>query len=194
VSRFTSRFVATALASGALLAAAALPASAADHHQRFPQRSSVVLGAIQYDSPGPENRSVRSLDEEWVTVANTGRHAVDLAGWTLSSSDRHTYRFGHLRLAAHASVRVHTGVGRDTARDVYQDRRDYVWDNHADTATLRDNRGHVVDTESWGHRGDDRGHGRADDHGHGRGDDHGQGRGDDHGQGRGDDHGHRGHR
>ncbi|MFJ5135903.1 lamin tail domain-containing protein [Streptomyces sp. NPDC088707] len=47
---------------------------------------------------------------------------------------------------------VHTGEGRDTRTDVYQDRRNYVWDNKSDTATLRDARNRTVDTESWGHR------------------------------------------
>ncbi|MGW2866141.1 lamin tail domain-containing protein [Streptomyces sp. NPDC001205] len=56
----------------------------------------------------------------------------------------------NLRLAAHQSVRVHTGIGRDTAHDVYQDRRDYVWNNNGDTATLRDNRGHIAAARSWG--------------------------------------------
>ncbi|MGW2658980.1 hypothetical protein ACWC1D_35740 [Streptomyces sp. NPDC001478] len=37
-----------------------------------------------------------------------------------------------------------------TLTDLYQDRRDSVWDNYADTATLRDSRVRTVDTESWG--------------------------------------------
>jgi hypothetical protein len=110
----------------------------------------VVIGAVQYDSPGPDTRSTRSLNAEWVTVTNTGRSAVNLAGWTLTDTDRHTYRFHYLRLGGHQSVRVHTGIGRDTGRDVYQDRRAYVWNNTGDAATLRDNRGHLVDTKSWG--------------------------------------------
>ncbi|WP_302185345.1 hypothetical protein [Streptomyces sp. GMY02] len=34
---------------------------------------------------------------------------------------------------------------------MYQDRRDYVWDNCRDTATLRNDRARVVDSLSWGH-------------------------------------------
>lgn len=151
MSRSARRITATVLASGALLAAAALPASAdgRDHgHNRPAHRSAVVLGEIQYDSPGRDNGSNRSLNAEWVTVTNTSRHSVNLRGWTLSDESRRTYRFD-LRLPARSSVRVHTGVGRDTRHDVYQDRRHYVWDSR-DTATLRDNRGHKVDSESWG--------------------------------------------
>ncbi|MBO0518485.1 lamin tail domain-containing protein, partial [Streptomyces beijiangensis] len=75
------------------------------------------------------------------------------------------YTFRHLRLNGHSTVKVHTGSGRDTRHDVYQDRRDHIWDNRSDRATLSDRRGSVVDTESWGRgrdrdRGDDRGHDR----------------------------------
>ncbi|MFG2452779.1 lamin tail domain-containing protein [Streptomyces sp. NPDC048512] len=52
-----------------------------------------------------------------------------------------------------ATVRVHTGIGLDTPRDVYEDRRNYVWDNDSDTATLRNEHGRLVDEASWGHRG-----------------------------------------
>ncbi|WP_127355933.1 lamin tail domain-containing protein [Actinacidiphila soli] len=155
MSRFITRLAATALASGALVAAAALPATAAGHddHHRHQQRSSVVLGAIQHDSPGRDNRSNRSLNAEWVTVTNTGRHAVNLSGWTLTDADHHTYRFHHVRLAGRESVRVHTGTGRDTHHDLYQDRRAYIWNKDTATATLRDDRGHTIDVTSRGHQG-----------------------------------------
>lgn len=163
MSRSARRITATVLASGALVAAAALPATADGHghdhghgrghghSQPAPRpapRPAVVLGEIQYNSPGIDNGSNRSLNGEWVTVTNTGRRTVDLRGWTLSDESRHTYRFD-LRLAGRSSVRVHTGVGRDTSRDVYQDLRRYVWDS-SDTATLRDARGRKADSESWG--------------------------------------------
>ncbi|MFD8970689.1 lamin tail domain-containing protein [Streptomyces sp. NPDC059568] len=150
-SRTARRLSIGVLASGALLAAAVLPASAHDGHgrQQAP-RSAVVLGEIQYDSPGRDNGSARSLNAEWVEVTNNSRRSVDLKGWTLSNSDGNRYRFKSLRLNRRSTVRVHTGVGRDTPTDVYQDRRDYVWDNHRDTATLRNDRGRTVDSQSWG--------------------------------------------
>lgn len=155
MSRSARRITATVIASGALLAAAALPAAADGHgrghdhgHSKPAPRSAVVLGKVQYDSPGRDNGSNRSLNGEWVTVTNTGRSSVNLRGWTLSDESHRTYRFD-LRLAGRSSVRVHTGVGRDNSHDVYQDLRRYVWDN-SDTATLRDARGHKVDSKSWG--------------------------------------------
>jgi hypothetical protein len=174
----------TTLAAGSLLAVAALPAAAADHGRNHSQpRSQVVLGAVQYDSPGRDTGTNASLNAEWVTVVNTSRRAVNLSGWTLSDADHHSYRFTHLRLAGHASVRVHTGTGRDTNTNVFQNRRNYVWNNDNDTATLRDDDGRVADTTSWDHqRGEHRG-------GDQRGGDRDDNRGDHRGGDRGDDHG-----
>ncbi|PJM98559.1 hypothetical protein CG740_34465 [Streptomyces sp. CB01201] len=93
-----------------------------------------------------------SSNAEWVTVTNTGCGSVNLKGWVLSDRSHHTYTFHNLRLAGHQSVRVHTGIGRDTGRDVYQDCRDYVWNNTGDTATLCDTHQHIVAAKSWGRR------------------------------------------
>lgn len=38
-----------------------------------------------------------------------------------------------------------------TAVNVCQDRRIHLWNNDRDTETLRDDRGRVADTKSWGH-------------------------------------------
>ncbi|MFJ1974479.1 lamin tail domain-containing protein [Streptomyces sp. NPDC087903] len=155
------RLAAAALAAGAVVAVVTLPASAADHSR--PGRSQVEISAVQYDSPGPEDRSNRSLNKEWVELTNTKRHSVNLDGWTLRGEDGRKFTFRHYRLEGHATVRIHTGEGRDSRTDLYQDRRNYAWDNRSDTATLRNDHGRFVDDESWGrgrhHGGDDRHHG-----------------------------------
>ncbi|MFF1405029.1 lamin tail domain-containing protein [Streptomyces sp. NPDC058294] len=136
----------------------ALPASAAGHGR--PHRERVYVSDVQYDSPGRDDRSNRSLNGEWVELTNDSRRAVNLDGWTLQDEDGHTYTFDHYRLNGRATVRVHTGNGRDTRTDLYQDRRGYVWNNNSDTATLRTDRGRFVDEASWGHHRDHRGDGR----------------------------------
>lgn len=160
VSRSTLRIVAALAASAALVGGAALPVAADGHghgHGRGhddtrARHGSIVIGAVQYDSPGRDDRSNRSLNAEWVEVKNTGRKAVSLRGFTLTDSQGTRYRFAGLRLDGRSSVKVHTGQGRDSAADVYQDRRTYVWDDR-DTATLRNDSGRVLDTRSWGRRG-----------------------------------------
>ncbi|WP_406840375.1 lamin tail domain-containing protein [Streptomyces sp. AHU1] len=179
------RMAAAVLAAGALVGSASVSASAAE--PRF-ERSHVAISRVQADAPGFDDRSARSLNAEWVEITNSGRRGIDLDGWTLSDRQGNRYTFNHYRLAGRSTVRVHTGYGRDTSRDLYQDRRNEVWDNRSDAATLRTERGRFVDSVSWGrhHDRDDRwghwGH-RHDDH---RRDDH---RRDDH-RGPGD---HRGH-
>ncbi|MEU8677865.1 lamin tail domain-containing protein [Streptomyces sp. NPDC048560] len=145
------RLAATVLAAGAIVSAAALPAMAQDgDRDRHQRRSGVEISAVQADSPGPESRSNRSLNREWIEITNNHRRAVNLDGWTLRDRDGNRYRFDNVRLAGRATVRIHTGHGRDTRSDLFQDRRDYMWDNHSDTATLRNEHRSVVDTESWG--------------------------------------------
>ncbi|THA49824.1 lamin tail domain-containing protein [Streptomyces sp. A1136] len=146
------RLVATFLAAGALVGAAALPATAAgDHGNGRHAHSSVVIGSVQHESRGHNDRSNHALNREWVEVKNTGRHGVDLRGYTLTDQQGNRYRFAGLRLEGGHSVKVHTGQGRNTHSDVYQNRRQQIWDAR-DTATLRDDRGRVIDTESWGGR------------------------------------------
>ncbi|MGW1673401.1 lamin tail domain-containing protein [Streptomyces sp. NPDC002324] len=148
--------VAAALAAGAVVSMVTLPASAADHR---PERSRVKISDVQYDSPGYDDRSNRSLNREWVEITNNARRSVNLDGWTLEDEDGHTYTFEDYRLDGRTTVRIHTGRGRDTDTDLYQDSRRYVWDNRSDTATLRNDHGRYIDSDSWGHH-----HGGGDGH------------------------------
>ncbi|WP_442813031.1 lamin tail domain-containing protein [Streptomyces sp. NBC_01343] len=129
-----------------------MPAAAQDNGHHHQQRPRVEISRVQADSPGRDDRSNRSLNNEWVEITNNTRDAINLRGWTLRDSDGNRYRFDNVRIGSRATIRIHTGGGRDTRTDLFQDRRDYVWDNRADTATLRDDRNRVVDTESWGRR------------------------------------------
>ncbi|MFC4498671.1 MULTISPECIES: lamin tail domain-containing protein [Streptomyces] len=155
------RLTAVALVAAAVTGAVTLPASATSTSR--PNRPQVEISAVQYDAPGRDDRSPRSLNKEWVELTNKTRDVVNLSGWTLSDDRGETYTFRHYRLAPRATVRVHTGEGRDTRTDLFQDRHREVWDNRSDTATLRNDHGRRVDEKSWGH---DR-HGDHGDHRHG---------------------------
>jgi hypothetical protein len=150
------RLTAAAMTAAAVTAAVAVPASAADYRSHRSHRSHVEISRVRYDSSGQDIRSNRSLNKEWVDVTNDRRRSVNLDGWTLSDRAGHTYTFHHYRLAGRATVRIHTGIGRDSRTDLYQDRRAYVWNKHAGTAILHDDHGHFIDEVSWGHRRDGR--------------------------------------
>ncbi|MET8957197.1 lamin tail domain-containing protein [Streptomyces sp. NPDC004533] len=153
------RLSAVAATAAAVVGAVALPAVAVDHDPGYPRHAAVHISGVRYDSPGRGDRWNRSLNREWVDITNSTRRAVNLEGWTLSDEDGRTYTFRHVWLEGRATVRVHTGFGRDTRTDVYQDRRGKVWDDDGDTATLRNDRGRCVDAVSWGgDRDHDRGH------------------------------------
>ena len=53
----------------------------------------VSFTKIQYNSPGSDNRSNTSLNEEWVRLTNNTRSAVQLKGWTVTDAANHRYTF-----------------------------------------------------------------------------------------------------
>lgn len=122
-------------------------AQAAPAAHRAP--SPVVISEIFYNSPGPDHGSNQSLNAEWVKLRNRTGHRVSLSGWTLSDAAHHRYPFGNYSLRAHGTVRIHTGRGLDTQRNLFQNRRWYVWNNDGDTATLRGPAGNVRDRCSY---------------------------------------------
>ncbi|MBW8795097.1 MAG: lamin tail domain-containing protein [Streptomyces sp.] len=156
VSATARRLGSAAAVAAALVGVTALPAAATVARPAVPHRDAVVISAVQHDLQGRAVFSGRALNREWVDVTNTSRREVNLSGWSLSDADGNRYTFRHYRLAGGTTVRVHTGEGRDTRTDLYQDRRSSVWNRDADTATLRNDRGRYVDSASWGlhHRRD----------------------------------------
>lgn len=82
-----------------------------------PGHAVVSLGTIQYDPPGADTGS--NINQEYVTVRNTGTAAQAMAGWTLSDADGHVYTFAALTLSAGHSVVVHTGSGTYNGTDLY---------------------------------------------------------------------------
>lgn len=119
-----------------------------DNGRRGP-RSNVEISEVQYNSPGFDNRSNRSLNGEWFTVKNEGRYPVQLRNHTVRDEDGHTYRFGWLRLRGGQEVTVHTGYGRDGWGHVYQDSSRHLYDNRRGSVTLRDDEGRRLDRCEW---------------------------------------------
>jgi hypothetical protein len=103
--------------------------------------SKITITSASFVAPSPEKEN---LDGEWVEVANQGDADENLAGWALSDEQNHTYTFPDFVLAAGASVKIHTGSGSDTDKDLYWSRTSSVWNNSGDLATLLDAAGNVV--------------------------------------------------
>jgi hypothetical protein len=104
-------------------------------------KSKIVITNTSLKATSPEKQN---LNGEWVEIANQGSLPQNLAGWTLSDQDNHTYTFKDFTLAAEALVKVHTGIGEDTAEDLYWNMKIPVWNNDGDQATLKDASGNAV--------------------------------------------------
>ena len=112
---------------------------------------SLRFHGTQYDSPGKDTRSAKSLNAEWISLVNTGSKAVNLKGYTIRDASNHVFTFGATTIAAKGGrVWVHTGKGTKTAKNVYWGSGNYVWNNTGDTAYLRTSAGKAIDSCKWG--------------------------------------------
>lgn len=119
--------------AAALAVPLAVPLAAAPAEAAAP---AVRIVKVVYDSPGKDDRSNRSLNGEYVVLRNTTKKAITLTRWILRDETGYKYRFGPFVLKPGKTVTVRTGSGRDTATTVYWNRRQYVWNNDRDTASL----------------------------------------------------------
>ena len=103
--------------------------------------SGIAITNANFEATSPEKEN---LVDEWVEISNLGSADVSLAGWTLEDAQNHTYKFPDFSLGAGAAVKVRTGIGNDTAEDLYWNRISSIWNNDGDMATLKDASGSVV--------------------------------------------------
>ena len=121
---------AATLALAPVFAAQAAPQAAA-------AKARVAISEIWYNSPGKDTGSNPSLNHEWVELHNNTAKVMSLTNWTLRDKAGHVYAFGTFMLKAHASVKIHTGHGANTAANLYWRHSWYIWNNNGDTATLK---------------------------------------------------------
>lgn len=138
--RVSALLAAAGLIATAGLAATTRPAEAAS-------TSGVHIVAIYFDPPGADSNY--PYNAEWVRLKNVTSSSKDITGWTLRDTSSHVYKVPTFHLAAGATVRVHTGIGRNTATDLYWNHQYWIWNNTGDTATLRNASGATVDTCSY---------------------------------------------
>ncbi|MFD8562941.1 lamin tail domain-containing protein [Streptosporangium canum] len=138
------RILPLAVAAAALaVLAPAVPAQAA-------ALPAVQIMKVYYDSPGSDLRSNASLNGEYVTIKNTTRRAIDLAGWTLRDKTGYTYTFGgDVLLGAGKKFTIRSGQGSDGTSSVFWGRRAYVWNNDRDAAYIRNASARLVDSCSY---------------------------------------------
>lgn len=99
--------------------------------------------------PDAEGNDGDNLNDEYVTITNTGDTPIDLDGWTLSDAAGHTYEFGDITLDSNASLTLHTGSGTDTETDVYWGSNRPIWNNDGDTIIVQNASGDIVAQTSY---------------------------------------------
>ncbi len=106
--------------------------------------TSAVISAGFYALSMPSHKA---SGDEFVTVKNTGKVAVNLARWTITTKARKVLVLPSRKLAAGASVRVHPGTGKTTAKDLYL-RKGASFATH-DSLKLRDLAKMIVASRTW---------------------------------------------
>ena len=102
---------------------------------------------IEADAPGDDNDNPNG---EWLEITSQGTSSIDLTGYTLKDEANHIYTFGPFQLAPGATVRLHSGPGEDTEKELYWGFvGQAVWNNGGDTAYLRDPQGNLVDVYAY---------------------------------------------
>ena len=132
----TMRYI-CAIVTLLLFLAASVPAA----EEKSSSGCNILIANASMIAPAPEKEN---LNMEWIEILNAGDADCSMDGWTLSDQQNHTYAFANITLKASASVRVHSGIGNDTASDLYFNRKIPIWNNEGDVATLKDASSKVV--------------------------------------------------
>ena len=126
-----------------------------------PATAAIEIKRINFDPAGRDTGTNAHLNREYIYLVNTGPRAKQLRGWKIHDRGRdHVYRFQALYLAPGDTIHLRTGRGDDGAAvceqacpayyNFYWDLANYVWNNNADVATLRNRAGNVVDRCRYG--------------------------------------------
>jgi len=90
------------------------------------------------------------LNDEYVTLKNTGDRLIDMTGWSLSNklNDAFTFPDG-FDLPGGATVTVYTGCGVNTTTELYWCSPHPVWANNSDRAVLKTASGTIIDQYAY---------------------------------------------
>ncbi|WFE26437.1 lamin tail domain-containing protein [Solwaraspora sp. WMMD791] len=106
--------------------------------------------SVQYHPNGLDDGSGTLLNREWLQLINRSKQAINLRGYTVHNNNGRTYRFGDVVIPANGGrVWLRSGTGDDTARTVYWNNGDFVWNVNGDKAFLRNRKGQSLHTCSW---------------------------------------------
>ncbi|WP_430780933.1 lamin tail domain-containing protein [Actinoplanes sp. G11-F43] len=115
-----------------------------------PAVGSVQFTRIQYNAPGVDRKTNKSINGEYFRLTNKTKKSLDLKGWTVRDAAGNLYRFTtSYTLKAGKNVIVRTGKGTNTTATRYWGKKHHVWNNGGDSALLRTNANKTIDTCKW---------------------------------------------
>ena len=98
--------------------------------------------SVTADAPGNDHQN---LNGEYVIIESIAAEDIAIGGWRLCDRASHCFRFPDgAVLKAGGRIAVHTGIGQPDGFRYYMGRRQAVWNNDGDTATLFDGSGAIV--------------------------------------------------
>ena len=111
--------------------------------------SPVRISKVFYDPAGTDTRTNAHLNLEYVVITNTSAKTQPLTRWTLRDAQNHVFTFPAFTLGAGRSVTVHTGKGTASSAHRYFNSGNYIWNNTADTAVLKNAANATMSTCAW---------------------------------------------
>lgn len=102
---------------------------------------------VYANPPGNDNDR---LNDEYVVIGSAQEQPVAIGGWSLCDAARHCFEFPEgTSIPVAGAVFVHTGFGVADGTNFYYRRRQAVWNNDGDTATLFNRDGRLVVSVSY---------------------------------------------
>lgn len=96
----------------------------------------------QFNAPGNDNEN---KNEEYVCIANIGTGLVEMSGWSIHDEYGWTYQFPTFTLETGSKVRIITGCGENTQKDLFWCKDETaVWNNDGDCVYLSDATGELI--------------------------------------------------
>lgn len=115
------------------------------------ERYSSTLHITSYHANGRGNDS-ENPNVEYLRIANITDQPVNVKGYSLTSENGRIFILPEIIIPAGYSFQVYSGIGIDQldpekgSIKVYWDSKYPIWRNDGDSAVLRDEKGHLVDT------------------------------------------------
>jgi hypothetical protein len=119
----------------------------ADDSQAAEGEGELSVVGLSADADGNDNNN---LNDEYITYENTGNETLNLTGWTVTDSEGNTFTLPDgFTLAPGEQVTLYTGSGTNTDSALYWGQASEVWNNGADSMTVRNAAGEIILQRSY---------------------------------------------